>query len=73
MKRNKVINQLKSIQDDSLFNLSHDYDEVWADDVSALNYAIRVIKRDKRSKEEFWKGVTLATIVMLIFHFLWIL
>lgn len=73
MRRTKVINQLKCLEDDSLFNLKYEYDDVWADDVIALSCAIKSVKKDKVAKEEFWKGVAIAVIIMLAFHFLWII
>lgn len=73
MKRNKVISQLNDLRDDSKFNLKYEYDEVWADDVIALGTAIKAVRKDKQANEEFWKGWTIATLIMLIFHFLWLL
>lgn len=69
MRNKKVIEQLESLKDNSIsFMNPYDPDDIWTDDIIALDVAIRCVKKDKRSTTEFWKGVALGFISFVIFY-----
>ena len=42
------------------------FDDIWSNDIIALDYAIRAVKSDKRAKKSFWTGVYITSIVFLL-------
>lgn len=78
MNVDKVIKQLESIKEYSLDNAdnfnSPDDNNIWIDDAKACSEAINIIKDTKKCNSTcFIKGIAVGSLVMLIFHFLWIL
>ena len=69
MHNKKVIEQLESLKANSKsFMNPYDPDDIWTDDIIALDVAIRSVKKDKRSKTEFWKGVAFGFISFVVFY-----
>ncbi|MDP4146089.1 MAG: hypothetical protein Q8936_16635 [Bacillota bacterium] len=51
MTRKKVIEQLESLKSHSESFTFNDSDEIWKNDIIALDYAIRCVKANKRALE----------------------
>lgn len=69
MRNKKVIEQLESLKENSRdFINPYDPDDIWTDDIIALNVAIRCVKKDKRAVTEFWKGVAFGFISFVVFY-----
>lgn len=69
MRNKKVIEQLESIKDNSRSFIDiFDPDDIWTDDIIALDVAIRCVKKDKRAATEFWKGVAFGFISFVVFY-----
>ena len=67
MKKDKVIEQLESIKGTSQSHLTHyGFNDIMANDIIALDMAIRTIKADRRAKGSFYKGVCITTIVFML-------
>lgn len=73
MKKYEIINQLKSIAEYAEDNIDlndRENSKVWRDDIEACTKAIRLIRKDKKSDEYFWKGVVLGEIIISL---IWLL
>ena len=73
MKKYEIINQLKSISEYAEDNIDlndRENSKVWENDIEACTKAIRIIRKDKKANEQFWKGIVKGGLIMLIFHFL---
>lgn len=78
MKKEKVIEQLESLKDNSKsFMVGDNYEEIWANDIIALDYAIKKVKKDKAYMSSYWQGawhmlllVLLVRILEVIFNLL---
>ena len=58
MNKKQIIEQLKSLKENSESFITKDSDPVWEEDVKALNAAIKIIKNvdsNKRNKEIYKK------------------
>lgn len=69
MRNKKVIAKLESMKNNTksvidVFGLN----DIWTDDIIALDVAIRCVKKDKRAATEFWKGVAFGFISFVIFY-----
>ena len=72
MKKYEIINQLKSIAEYAEDNIDlndRENSQVWRDDIEACTKAIRIIRKDKKADEHFWKGIVLGE---LIISFMWL-
>lgn len=69
MRNKKVISKLEIIKNntESLINVFGP-DDVWTDEIIALDIAQRCVKKDKRATTEFWKGVAFGFISFVIFY-----
>lgn len=69
MKSYKVIKQLQAIAEYAQDNIDvndRENSKVWRDDITACNKAIRIIRKNKRADEQFWKGVALGSFVAVM-------
>lgn len=69
MRNKKVIEKLEIIQNNtkSLVDIFGP-DDAWTDEIIALDIAKRCVKKNKRSKSEFWTGVAFGFISFVVFY-----
>lgn len=53
MNKKEIIEQLESLKDNSRSFIENDDNEIWWDDIMALDYAIKKIKRESKIKSFF--------------------
>lgn len=66
MKKDKVIEQLESLKDNSKEFMDSSYDDIWANDIIALDYAINKVKKDKAYIGSYWQGAWHMFLLILI-------
>ena len=79
MKKDKVIEQLESLKDNSKsFMVGDSYDDIWANDIIALDYAIKKVKRDKSYMGSYYEGawhmfllIFLVKVIDVLFNIFW--
>ena len=73
MKKYEIINQLKSISEYAEDNIDlndRENSKVWENDIEACTNAIRIIRKDKKANEQFWKGIVTGEILISV---IWLL
>ena len=79
MKKEKVIEQLESLKDNSKsFMVGDSYEDIWANDIIALDYAIKKIKKDKSYMSSYYEGawhmfllIFLVKVIDVLFNMFW--
>ena len=66
MKKEKVIEQLESLKVNSKEFMDSSYDDIWSNDIIALDYAINKVKKDKSYMGSYWEGVWHMFLLILI-------
>jgi hypothetical protein len=56
VKKEKVIEQLESLKVNSKEFMDSSYDDIWSNDIIALDYAIKKVKKDKSYMGSYWQG-----------------
>jgi hypothetical protein len=57
VKKDKVLEQLESIKENAKENMEDScFGEIWANDIIALDYAIKKVKKDKAYMSCYWQG-----------------
>ena len=79
MKKEKVIEQLESLKDNSKsFMVGDSYEDIWANDIIALDYAIKKVKKDKSYMSSYYEGawhmfllIFLVKVIDVLFNMFW--
>ncbi len=79
MKKDRILEQLESIKGTSQSHLTHyGFNDIMANDIIALDYAIKKVKKDKSYTESYWQGawhmfllILLVKITDTLFNMFW--
>ena len=66
MKKDKVIEQLESLKVNSKEFMDSSYDDIWSNDIIALDYAIKRVKKDKAYTSSYWQGAWHMFLLILL-------
>ncbi len=66
MKKDKVIEQLESLKVNSKEFMDSSYDDIWSNDIIALDYAIKKVKKDKAYTSSYYQGAWHMFLLILL-------
>ena len=67
MKKDKVIEQLESLKGNSKsFMAGDDFDDIWSNDIIALDCAIKKVKKDKSYTSSYYQGAWHMFLLILL-------